>query len=30
VQQKLNDSQTAYSSKMSFPRENTENDDKEQ
>ncbi|CAD8182027.1 unnamed protein product [Paramecium octaurelia] len=30
TQQKLNDSQTAYSSKMSFPRENTENDDKEQ
>ncbi|CAD8106934.1 unnamed protein product [Paramecium primaurelia] len=30
VQQKLNDSQTAYSSKMSLPREYTENDDKEQ
>ncbi|CAD8152554.1 unnamed protein product [Paramecium octaurelia] len=30
VQQKLNDSQTAYSSKMSLPRESTENDDKEQ
>ncbi|CAD8126055.1 unnamed protein product [Paramecium sonneborni] len=30
AQQKLNDSQTAYSSKMSLPREYTENDDKEQ
>ncbi|CAD8108473.1 unnamed protein product [Paramecium sonneborni] len=30
VQQKLNDSQTAYSSKMSLPRESSENDDKEQ
>ncbi|CAK67782.1 unnamed protein product (macronuclear) [Paramecium tetraurelia] len=30
LQQKLNDSQTAYSSKMSLPRESTENDDKEQ